>query len=153
MHDVQFDTNNKITAITMEYMPGKPLNKVWKHLDPSQKLAVAKQLEGLANEMGAMKSSYIGSVDGGKAASDSLDGYQKPRIKREQWTGDHPTDPTCRRIMAKSISSSSNGTSIGSTSTSLLPMATPVWNTATDVAFFWQRVSIRGGGGGGGGGG
>ena len=41
--------------------------------------------------------------------------------------------------MAESVGSSS---SHGSTSTSsLLLMAAPVWNTATDVAFFWHRVS------------
>ena len=69
VHDVQFDSNGKLTAITMEYMPGKRLDRVWKHLAASQKLAVVEQLKGYVAELRALKGTYIGSVGGGKAVS------------------------------------------------------------------------------------
>ncbi|KAJ5113261.1 hypothetical protein N7456_001795 [Penicillium angulare] len=66
VHDAQYE-DGKLTAIVMDYMPGKRLDKVWKTLNPDQKLSIAEQLRGYIVQLRTLKGTYIGGVDGGTA--------------------------------------------------------------------------------------
>ncbi|KAJ6024314.1 Aminoglycoside phosphotransferase [Penicillium herquei] len=56
VHDVQYE-NGKVTAITMDYMPGKRLDE----------LSVTEQLRGYITQLRNLKGTYIGGADGGTA--------------------------------------------------------------------------------------
>lgn len=62
VHDVRCE-DDKVTAIVMDYMPGKPLDEIWDTLDPTQKLSIAKELHDYISQLRGLKGDYIGAVD------------------------------------------------------------------------------------------
>lgn len=62
VHDVRWE-DDKLTAIVMDYMPGKPLDEIWDTLDPTQKLSIAKELHDYISQLRGLKGDYIGAVD------------------------------------------------------------------------------------------
>ncbi|UKZ47594.1 hypothetical protein TrVGV298_001817 [Trichoderma virens] len=63
-----------LTAIIMEYIPGKRLDKIWDTLSKEQKMAIAQELKGYMAQLRDLKGTYIGALDRGKA----LIGNKKP---------------------------------------------------------------------------
>ncbi|CAG8125091.1 unnamed protein product [Penicillium salamii] len=59
--------NDKLISIEMDYMPGKPLDKVWDSMDSTQRLSIANQLQGYISQLRALKGDYIGAAERGKA--------------------------------------------------------------------------------------
>ncbi|OJD26514.1 hypothetical protein ACJ73_02109 [Blastomyces percursus] len=66
VHDVRYE-DGRVTAITMDYMPGKRLDEAWDSMDLDQKLFVSQQLNGYVSQMRNLKSNYIGALERGKA--------------------------------------------------------------------------------------
>jgi aminoglycoside phosphotransferase (APT) family kinase protein len=66
VHDIRWE-DGKVTAIIMDYMPGKPLDQVWDNMDPNQKLSIAQELHDYVAQLRDLKGDYIGAVDRGKA--------------------------------------------------------------------------------------
>jgi aminoglycoside phosphotransferase (APT) family kinase protein len=54
-------------SITMDYVEGYPLDKVWNQLSKEQKLDIASQLRAILTELRELKGSYVGSLNRGKA--------------------------------------------------------------------------------------
>ncbi|KAL1385432.1 kinase-like domain-containing protein [Phyllosticta capitalensis] len=52
-------------AIVMEFIKGDTLNNVWAELDQSQKDSIKAQLKDYVGQLRAIKSDFIGAVDGG----------------------------------------------------------------------------------------
>lgn len=50
-------------SITMEYIEGDSLDKVWNDLPEEQKLDLAARLKEIISELRDLKGSYIGSIN------------------------------------------------------------------------------------------
>jgi aminoglycoside phosphotransferase len=61
------DSGTTDGSITMEYIEGERLDKVWNQLHEEQKLAIASNLKGMLLELRSLKGHHIGSVNNGKA--------------------------------------------------------------------------------------
>ncbi|EPE30021.1 Protein kinase-like (PK-like) [Glarea lozoyensis ATCC 20868] len=61
------DTSASIKSITMEYIPGESLDKVWGTLLEEQKLALAAELKQVLSELRGLKGRYIGALNRGQA--------------------------------------------------------------------------------------
>jgi aminoglycoside phosphotransferase (APT) family kinase protein len=59
--------SESVPSITMDYIEGERLDKVWNGLLDKQKLELADQLKGILSELRSLKGEYIGSLDRGKA--------------------------------------------------------------------------------------
>ncbi|CAI7644873.1 unnamed protein product [Penicillium glandicola] len=66
VHDIRWE-DDKVVALVMDYMPGKPLDEAWDTLDSSQKLSIADELHSYMNQLRELKGHYIGAIDRGKA--------------------------------------------------------------------------------------
>ncbi|KAL7938312.1 kinase-like domain-containing protein [Trichoderma chlorosporum] len=66
VYDTDWQDGN-MTAILMEYIPGKTLDKVWDDLDKEQKMSIALELKGYMEQLGKLKGEYIGALNRGKA--------------------------------------------------------------------------------------
>lgn len=66
VHDVRWE-DGKVTAIVMDYMPGKRLEEAWDTMDHEQKLCTARELHDYVSQLRALKGTYIGGADSGKA--------------------------------------------------------------------------------------
>lgn len=66
VHDLRWEDGN-VTAIVMDYVPGKPLEEAWDTMDSNQKLSIAEELHSYISQLRALKGEYIGAVDRGKA--------------------------------------------------------------------------------------
>lgn len=65
VHDVHWE-DGKVAGMVMDYMPGKPLNKVWKTLTSDEKQSITDDLRGYVSQLRNLKGSpYIGAIDGG----------------------------------------------------------------------------------------
>ena len=62
-----YKSEDGIVSITMEYIDGDNLEKIWKELSQEQKLAIAEQLRGFICQLRELKGDYIGSINGGQA--------------------------------------------------------------------------------------
>ncbi|KAL4960121.1 uncharacterized protein BDV14DRAFT_205050 [Aspergillus stella-maris] len=51
----------------MNFMPGKRLQAAWETMDKAQKTSVAEQLRSYVEQIRALKGTYIGALEGGKA--------------------------------------------------------------------------------------
>lgn len=56
-----------VPSITMDYIEGDRLDKVWNGLPEEQKLGIADQLKGILSELRSLKGQYIGSLHRRKA--------------------------------------------------------------------------------------
>ncbi|KAG4426858.1 hypothetical protein IFR04_000289 [Cadophora malorum] len=54
-------------SITMEYIRGERLDKVWKGLPQEEKLGLAEELRRILSELRGLKGQYIGSINHGEA--------------------------------------------------------------------------------------
>jgi aminoglycoside phosphotransferase (APT) family kinase protein len=61
------DTSALENSITMEYIPGESLDKVWGTLLEEQKLALADELKQVLSELRGLKGQYIGALNRGQA--------------------------------------------------------------------------------------
>lgn len=61
------DDSTAERSITMEYIEGERLDKVWNGLPEEQKLALADERKRVLSELRALKGQYIGSLDRGQA--------------------------------------------------------------------------------------
>lgn len=66
VHDVHWE-DGRVTAIEMDYMPGKTLQEVWDTLDHNQKVSIADELHQYVSQLRGLKGDYIGGIDRGKA--------------------------------------------------------------------------------------
>jgi aminoglycoside phosphotransferase (APT) family kinase protein len=66
VHNVRWE-NGRITAITMDYIPGNRLDEAWDNMQPDQKLLVARELHQHVSQLRKLKGEYIGAVGRGKA--------------------------------------------------------------------------------------
>lgn len=64
---VYHDSGATNGSITMEYIEGERLDKVWNQLPQEQKLDIASQLKGMLSELRSLEGHYIGSVNNGEA--------------------------------------------------------------------------------------
>ncbi|KAK0763918.1 hypothetical protein N5P37_003308 [Trichoderma harzianum] len=65
-----YDTDwqdGRMTALYMEYIPGKTLDKIWDDLKKEQKVSIARELKGYMAQLRDLKGTYIGALDRGKA--------------------------------------------------------------------------------------
>ncbi|KAL7947775.1 kinase-like domain-containing protein [Trichoderma barbatum] len=65
-----FDTDwqdGRMTAIIMEHVPGKTLDKIWDDLNHEQKISISLELNGYISQLRNMKGTYIGALNRGKA--------------------------------------------------------------------------------------
>ena len=61
------DNSASERSITMEYIQGERLDKIWSTLLEEQKLALADELNGILSELRGLKGQYIGSLSQGQA--------------------------------------------------------------------------------------
>ncbi|OQE17573.1 hypothetical protein PENSTE_c020G03124 [Penicillium steckii] len=66
VHHVHYE-NEKVVAIVMDYIPGKPLEEAWDNLDSHQKLSIANELHSYMKQLRDLKGDYIGAIDRGQA--------------------------------------------------------------------------------------
>lgn len=73
VHDVRWE-DGKVAGIVMDYMPGTPLDKVWKTLSSDEKQSIIEDLRGYVSQLQNLKGSpYIGAIDGGVVNIGNLD--------------------------------------------------------------------------------
>lgn len=72
VHSIQQDEDGTITAITMDYMPGKRLDEAWGSLDSGQKAVVVAEMKGYITQLRALKGTYIGALNHGPAVTGRL---------------------------------------------------------------------------------
>ncbi|KAH9212274.1 hypothetical protein DL95DRAFT_391742 [Leptodontidium sp. 2 PMI_412] len=63
-------------SITMGYIEGERLDKVWNGLPEEEKLDIADQLKGILSELRSLKGEYIGSLHCGKAIDGRRFGFE-----------------------------------------------------------------------------
>lgn len=56
-----------VSAIVMDYMPGKRLDEAWVDLDTDQKRSIADQLHSYMTQLRSLKGTYIGAINRGPA--------------------------------------------------------------------------------------
>lgn len=65
VHDIHCQ-DGTVRSIVMNYMPGKPLDKVWPHMTHDEKDSVAQELRSYITQLRRLKGDYIGAADRGK---------------------------------------------------------------------------------------
>ncbi|KAL6871292.1 kinase-like protein [Trichoderma novae-zelandiae] len=60
--------DGRLSCIVMDFVPGKPLDKIWGVLTHEQKLSIAKELNGFVAQLRGLEGGdYIGALNRGKA--------------------------------------------------------------------------------------
>lgn len=67
VHEIQWDENGTAQASSMDYMPGKRLDKAWLSMTDQQKVTLTHELHGYIQQLRNLKGDYIGAADRGKA--------------------------------------------------------------------------------------
>ncbi|KAL8661874.1 MAG: hypothetical protein Q9168_008340 [Polycauliona sp. 1 TL-2023] len=77
VYDAFVDPDTKNVCILMEYIEGRPLDKVWDSYNESQKEHIISQLRGFWEELRQIKGTFIGPVDKTCCADQFFDGEDK----------------------------------------------------------------------------
>ncbi|KAI1948000.1 hypothetical protein LOZ12_002099 [Ophidiomyces ophidiicola] len=75
VHDTKFDKEKNVSYIVMDYVPGKPLDKVWKELNDAQRASTCRQLGDYLTQLRNLTSERIESVNNDKVRT----GFYKSR--------------------------------------------------------------------------